>query len=181
MRLESLETFERDYRGVRQDRIEFGMAFDKEWNDLYSKPIVGKEGSIELPLPEGHKNWRKINVAHTHPDEYGGTFSPVDINAFRKHRPLSTSAVANEGTYTLAPMHGKKTRWVDFQNAYNNEYVSSMETELDRLDEICRKRGYPRTEEEDNRIRNQVTESMHSWLANSAKDYGFSYKFRKSE
>ena len=68
MSLASLETFEKDYRGVRLDRVEFGMVFDKDWNDLYDKPAIGYGGHISMTLPEGRKNWRKLNVAHTHPN-----------------------------------------------------------------------------------------------------------------
>lgn len=178
--IESLETFEKSYRGVREDRIEYGMAFDKEWNDLYSKPIIGKEGSISMPLPKGYKNWRNINVAHTHPNEYGGTFSPADIVAFRKHRPLSTSAVANEGTYSIAPISNTKNRWVDFQSAYDTKYATAINHYLDELNEICMKRGAPPTLKERKKVDEQIAKVMNIWLGENAQNFGFRYSFKKA-
>ncbi len=180
MRLASLETFEKGYRGVRLDRVEYGMVFDKDWNDLYDKPTIGYEGHISMPLPEGYNNWSRLNVAHTHPNEYGGTFSLPDVTAFRECRPLSTSAVANEGTYTLAAIQGKKNRWVDFQNAFDSKYTSVTNHYLDELNRVCMKRGSHATHDEKKKVGEQVSRVMDRWLDENSKDYGFRYSFKKA-
>lgn len=133
-----------------------------------------------MRLPDGYTDWKTINVAHTHPDQYGGTFSLKDINQFRVHQPLSTSAVANEGTYRLTPISGERHRWVNFEKAYTNEFRDIYENELDKLNEKCVKRGYPKTEEEDNMIRINVASRMHKWLSSNSSNYGFTYIFRKA-
>ena len=74
-RIEDLSSFERKYRGTTGREV--GMAFDKDGNDILF--IDGNEGhSIEFTKPNGYK-WSDPSFAHTHPDEYGGTFSLSDV------------------------------------------------------------------------------------------------------
>jgi len=178
MRLNSIGSFESTYRGANEDGLEYGMVFDRDGNELFDKPIIGKEHSIEIPLPEGYTNWRSLQVAHTHPDEYGGTFSSIDISSFVENRPLSTRAICSEGTYILAPNpSAQRRRWVVFSRNFDKEFVSTYNKLADDLAAECLERGTPATYEERRELRNKTAVHMDSWLAEAAEGYGFSYEF----
>ncbi len=153
------------------------MVFDRNWKDLFDEVIKGAPHSIEIPLPNGYNNWKQLRVAHTHPEEFGGTFSVKDITEFRKARPISTSAVANEGIYTIEQIEGKRHNWVNLAKKYEQQYAETHNRLFDELESVCMDRGIPATREELDTIRKNIANEVHEWLKSNSEKYGFYYTF----
>lgn len=96
-------------------------------------------------------------VAHTHPDEYGGTFSVDDMYFLTDSGIRGLYAVCNEGTYSLSP--GPKGKPRSLMRAYDAAY-------LDALD----KHGSDLV---------AIRKTLHGWLSENASSYGFSYVFKE--
>lgn len=173
--LNDLQSFASSYRGISD--IEYGMVFDRNWKDLFDEAIKGTPHNIEIPLPNGYNNWKQLRVAHTHPEEFGGTFSVKDITEFNKIRALSTSAVANEGTYTIGQIEGIRHNWVNLTKKYEQQYVEAHNRLFDELESACINRGIPATREELDTIRENIANEMHEWLKSNSEKYGFYYTF----
>lgn len=173
--LNDLQSFASSYRGISD--IEYGMVFDRNWKDLFDEAIKGSPHNIEIPLPNGYNNWKQLRVAHTHPEEFGGTFSVKDITEFNKIRALSTSAVANEGTYTIGQIEGTRHNWVNLTKKYEQQYVEAHNRLFDELESACINRGIPATREELDTIRENIANEMHEWLKSNSEKYGFYYTF----
>ena len=154
------------------------MVFDRNWKDLFDEVIKGAPHSIEIPLPNGYNNWKRLRVAHTHPEEFGGTFSVKDITEFRKTRPISTSAVANEGIYTIEQIEGKRHYWVNFEKAYEKHYSKVRNALLDELEKKCEDRGTPATKHEYNKLRVETANDLSKWLDENSERYGFRYALK---
>lgn len=173
--LNDLQSFASSYRGISD--IEYGMVFDRNWKDLFDEAIKGAPHNIEIPLPNGYNNWKQLRVAHTHPEEFGGTFSVKDITEFNKIRALSTSAVANEGTYTIGQIEGTRHNWVNLTKKYEQQYVEAHNRLFDELESACINRGIPATREDLDTIRENIANEMHEWLKSNSEKYGFYYTF----
>lgn len=152
-RIEDLSSFERKYRGTTGREV--GMAFDKDGNDILF--IDGNEGhSIEFTKPNGYK-WSDLSFAHTHPDEYGGTFSLSDVFFLADSGILGLHAVCREGTYSLIP--NQKTKPRTFVKAYEDAFFDALDKYGKDLISIRR--------------------FMHSWLLDNSSKYGFKYSFKR--
>lgn len=173
--LNDLQSFASSYGGV--SNIEYGMVFDRNWKDLFDEVIKGAPHSIEIPLPNGYNNWKRLRVAHTHPEEFGGTFSVKDITEFRKTRPISTSAVANEGIYTIEQIEGKRHYWVNLAKEYEQQYAEAHNRLFDELESVCMNREIPATRKELDTIRENIANEVHEWLKSNSEKYGFYYTF----
>lgn len=174
--LNDLQSFASTYGGISD--IEYGMVFDRSWKDLFDEVVKGAPHSIEIPLPSGYNNWKQLRVAHTHPEEFGGTFSVKDITEFRKTRPISTSAVANEGIYTIEQIEGKRHYWVNFEKAYEKHYSKVRNALLDELEKKCEDRGTPATKHEYNKLRVETANDLSKWLDENSERYGFRYALK---
>lgn len=170
--LSDLNSFAGQYRGAE---VEYGMAFDKDWNNLFDQAIKGEKHFVSIPLPEGHKNWHSLRVAHTHTQDYGGTFSLTDVVDFNRNRPISTSVIANEGNYMLEQIGGKRHAWVNLTKAYESYYAERYNFHYDTLENQCLRRGLPSTDREREIARNNIAKDMHDWFKKHAKHYGFKY------
>ena len=173
--LNDLQSFASSYRGISD--IEYGMVFDRNWKDLFDEAIKGAPHNIEIPLPNGYNNWKQLRVAHTHPEEFGGTFSVKDITEFNKIRALSTSDVANEGTYTIGQIEGTRHNLVNLTKKYEQQYVEAHNRLFDELESACINRGIPATREDLDTIRENIANEMHEWLKSNSEKYGFYYTF----
>ncbi|WP_277071548.1 phage minor capsid protein [Slackia exigua] len=151
--VKDISSFEKKYRGTTGREV--GMVFDENGNDI--EMLAGKDGhSIRFSLPKG-RSWRDVYVAHTHPDEYGGTFSVDDMYFLTDSGIRGLYAVCNEGTYSLSP--GPKGKPRSLMRAYDAAY-------LDALD----KHGSDLV---------AIRKTLHGWLSKNASSYGFSYVFKE--
>lgn len=151
-KIEDLSSFERQYRGTAGREV--GMAFDKNGNDILFIDSGGSH-SIEFIRPSGYK-WSELSFAHTHPDEYGGTFSLSDVFFLADSGILGLHAVCREGTYSLIP--SKKTKPRTFVKAYEDAYFDALNKYGSDLVSI--------------------RHFMHSWLLENSSGYGFRYSFK---
>lgn len=145
--LSSIASFEKKYRGTTGREI--GMVFDKDGKDLLL--LEGEGHHIRFEKPPGRR-WDELHFAHTHPNEYGGTFSMDDIYFFCDSGALSLRAVCNEGTYLIERGDGAKPR--SFMRAYDKAFIEASA-------EVAGRR--------------ELAERIHGWLSENAKLYGFRY------
>lgn len=172
VRMHNVDTFAANYAA---SPVERGMVFDKSGNDLMRRAAKGTRNHVDIPLPDGCKDWHALHVAHTHPD--GGTLSVADIREFNRIRPLSTSVAADGGVYSLMPAEGTPTQWVNFVKSYEKEYTSASNRLLDKLEESCLENGRAATKDEYDLVNRQLGIMMHEWMLANARRYGMSYGF----
>lgn len=174
IRMHSMDTFAADYAAPPVER---GMVFDRNGNDLMRKAAKGTRNHVDIPLPDGCKDWHDLHVAHTHPD--GGTLSLKDVYSFNEARPLATSVVTNEGVYTLAPSEGATHRWVGFTKGYEVEYASKANALWDARERYLAQQGRRMYPEDRTWIEAELSKAMHLWMKSNAGRYGFDYGFRE--
>lgn len=154
--LSDLADFEKKHRGHAGDEV--GEVFALDGTHLMDLTSNAKTGKIVFRRPRDSK-WNQLEVAHTHPDSYGGTFSMQDIYFVTDSGVHALYAVCREGTYAIAP--GQKPKARSFMNEYDKAYQTSVKESFGSADRTDR-----------------VRRDMHAWLSENAGDYGFDYTFK---
>ncbi|MBF0990470.1 MAG: hypothetical protein HXK62_00530 [Atopobium sp.] len=162
---------------------EYGAILDKDGN-VIGDVITGKETSITLSLPKGYK-WEDLQVTHTHPYEYGGTFSTGengqgDIYHLTHANLISHTAVCHEGTYHIERTEDSKP--MEFYKAARAAEIKADADAFDIVYDWAEKEGktpfngFPQSEL-DEMHRKKKAELMHEWFLENAKIYGYTYSF----
>lgn len=162
---------------------EYGAILDKDGN-VIGDVITGKETSITLSLPKGYK-WEDLQVTHTHPYEYGGTFSTGengqgDIYHLTHANLISHTAICHEGTYHIERTEDSKP--MEFYAAARAAEIKADAEAFDIVYDWAEKEGktpfngFPQNEL-DEMQRKKKAELMHKWFSENAKIYGYTYSF----
>ncbi|WP_316416507.1 phage minor capsid protein [Lancefieldella parvula] len=162
---------------------EYGAILDKDGN-VIGDIITGKETSITLSLPKGYK-WEDLQVTHTHPYEYGGTFSTGengqgDIYHLTHANLISHTAICHEGTYHIERTENSKP--MEFYKAARAAEIKADTDAFDIVYDWAEKEGktpfngFPQSEL-DEMHRKKKAELMHEWFLENAKIYGYTYSF----
>lgn len=162
---------------------EYGAILDKDGN-VIGDVITGKETSITLSLPKGYK-WEDLRVTHTHPYEYGGTFSTGengqgDIYHLTHANLISHTAICHEGTYHIERTENSKP--MEFYKAARAAEIKADAEAFDIVYDWAEKEGktpfngFPQSEL-DEMQRKKKAELMHKWFSENAKIYGYTYLF----
>lgn len=162
---------------------EYGAILDKDGN-VIGDVITGKETSITLSLPKGYK-WEDLQVTHTHPYEYGGTFSTGengqgDIYHLTHANLISHTAICHEGTYYIERTENSKP--MEFYKAARAAEIKADADAFDIVYDWAEKEGktpfngFPQSEL-DEMHRKKKAELMHKWFSENAKLYGYTYSF----
>lgn len=162
---------------------EYGAILDKDGN-VIGDVITGKETSITLSLPKGYK-WEDLQVTHTHPYEYGGTFSTGengqgDIYHLTHANLISHTAICHEGTYYIERTENSKP--MEFYKAARAAEIKADAEAFDIVYDWAEKEGktpfngFPQSEL-DEMHRKKKAELMHKWFSENAKIYGYTYSF----
>lgn len=162
---------------------EYGAILDKDGN-VIGDVITGKETSITLSLPKGYK-WEDLRVTHTHPYEYGGTFSTGengqgDIYHLTHANLISHTAICHEGTYHIERTEDSKP--MEFYKAARAAEIKADAEAFDIVYDWAEKEGktpfngFPQNEL-DEMHRKKKAELMHKWFSENAKIYGYTYSF----
>ena len=162
---------------------EYGAILDKDGN-VIGDVITGKETSITLSLPKGYK-WEDLQVTHTHPYEYGGTFSTGengqgDIYHLTHANLISHTAICHEGTYHIERTEDSKP--MEFYKAARAAEIKADAEAFDIVYDWAEKEGktpfngFPQSEL-DEMHRKKKAELMHKWFSENAKIYGYTYLF----
>lgn len=162
---------------------EYGAILDKDGN-VIGDVITGKETSITLSLPKGYK-WEDLQVTHTHPYEYGGTFSTGengqgDIYHLTHANLISHTAICHEGTYHIERTENSKP--MEFYKAARAAEIKADAEAFDIVYDWAEKEGktpfngFPQSEL-DEMHRKKKAELMHEWFLENAKIYGYTYSF----
>lgn len=162
---------------------EYGAILDKDGN-VIGDIITGKETSITLSLPKGYK-WENLQVTHTHPYEYGGTFSTGengqgDIYHLTHANLISHTAICHEGTYHIERTENSKP--MEFYKAARAAEIKADTDAFDIVYDWAEKEGktpfngFPQSEL-DEMHRKKKAELMHEWFLENAKIYGYTYSF----
>lgn len=162
---------------------EYGAILDKDGN-VIGDVITGKETSITLSLPKGYK-WEDLRVTHTHPYEYGGTFSTGengqgDIYHLTHANLISHTAICHEGTYHIERTENSKP--MEFYKAARAAEIKADADAFDIVYDWAEKEGktpfngFPQSKL-DEMHRKKKAELMHKWFSENAKIYGYTYSF----
>lgn len=162
---------------------EYGAILDKDGN-VIGDVITGKETSITLSLPKGYK-WEDLQVTHTHPYEYGGTFSTGengqgDIYHLTHANLISHTAICHEGTYHIERTENSKP--MEFYKAARAAEIKADAEAFDIVYDWAEKEGktpfngFPQSKL-DEMQRKKKAELMHKWFSENAKIYGYTYSF----
>ena len=162
---------------------EYGAILDKDGN-VIGDVLTGKETSITLSLPKGYK-WEDLRVTHTHPYEYGGTFSTGengqgDIYHLTHANLISHTAICHEGTYHIERTENSKP--MEFYKAARAAEIKADAEAFDIVYDWAEKEGktpfngFPQSEL-DEMHRKKKAELMHEWFSENAKIYGYTYSF----
>lgn len=162
---------------------EYGAILDKDGN-VIGDIITGKETSITLSLPKGYK-WEDLQVTHTHPYEYGGTFSTGengqgDIYHLTHANLISHTAICHEGTYHIERTENSKP--MEFYKAARTAEIKADAEAFDIVYDWAEKEGktpfngFPQSKL-DEMQRKKKAELMHKWFSENAKIYGYTYSF----
>ncbi len=162
---------------------EYGAILDKDGN-VIGDVITGKETSITLSLPKGYK-WEDLRVTHTHPYEYGGTFSTGengqgDIYHLTHANLISHTAICHEGTYHIERTEDSKP--MEFYAAARAAEIKADAEAFDIVYDWAEKEGktpfngFPQSKL-DEMQRKKKAELMHKWFSENAKIYGYTYSF----
>lgn len=162
---------------------EYGAILDKDGN-VIGDVITGEETSITFILPEGYK-WEDLQATHTHPYEYGGTFSTGedrkgDIYHLTHANLISHTAICNEGTYHIERTEDSKP--MEFYDAARAAELKAEEDAFNIVYDWAEKEGktpfngFPQSELNEMQ-RKKKAELMHKWFSENAKIYGYTYSF----
>lgn len=162
---------------------EYGAILDKDGN-VIGDVITGEETSITFTLPEGYK-WEDLQATHTHPYEYGGTFSTGedrkgDIYHLTHANLISHTAICHEGTYHIERTEDSKP--MEFYDAARAAELKAEEDAFNIVYDWAEKEGktpfngFPQSELNEKQ-RKKKAELMHKWFSENAKIYGYTYSF----
>lgn len=162
---------------------EYGAILDKDGN-VIGDVITGKETSITLSLPKGYK-WEDLQVTHTHPYEYGGTFSTGengqgDIYHLTHANLISHTAICHEGTYHIERTENSKP--MEFYKAARAAEIKADAEAFDIVYDWAEKEGrtpfngFPQSKLNEMQ-REEKAKLMHKWFSENAKIYGYTYSF----
>lgn len=162
---------------------EYGAILDKDGN-VIGDVITGEETSITFTLPEGYK-WEDLQATHTHPYEYGGTFSTGedrkgDIYHLTHANLISHTAICHEGTYHIERTEDSKP--MEFYDAARAAEIKAEEDAFNIVYDWAEKEGktpfngFPQSELNEMQ-RKKKAELMHEWFLENAKIYGYTYSF----
>nr|DAO16111.1 MAG TPA: minor capsid protein [Caudoviricetes sp.] len=162
---------------------EYGAILDKDGN-VIGDVITGRGTSITFILPEGYK-WEDLQATHTHPHEYGGTFSTGadgtgDIYHLTHANLISHTAICHEGTYHIERTEDSKP--MEFYDAARAAELKAEEDAFDIVYDWAEKEGktpfngFPQSKLNEMQ-REKKAELMHKWFSENAKIYGYTYSF----
>lgn len=162
---------------------EYGAILDKDGN-VIGDVITGRGTSITFILPEGYK-WEDLQATHTHPHEYGGTFSTGadgtgDIYHLTHANLISHTAICHEGTYHIERTEDSKP--MEFYAAARAAELKAEEDAFDIVYDWAEKEGktpfngFPQSKL-DEMQREEKAKLMHKWFSENAKIYGYTYSF----
>lgn len=162
---------------------EYGAILDKDGN-VIGDVITGRGTSITFILPEGYK-WEDLQATHTHPHEYGGTFSTGadgtgDIYHLTHANLISHTAICHEGTYHIERTENSKP--MEFYDAARAAELKAEEDAFDIVYDWAEKEGktpfngFPQSKLNEMQ-REEKAKLMHKWFSENAKIYGYTYSF----
>lgn len=162
---------------------EYGAILDKGGN-VIGDVITGEETSITFTLPEGYK-WEDLQATHTHPYEYGGTFSTGedrkgDIYHLTHANLISHTAICHEGTYHIERTEDSKP--MEFYDAARAAELKAEEDAFNIVYDWAEKEGktpfngFPQSKLNEMQ-REEKAKLMHKWFSENAKIYGYTYSF----
>ena len=162
---------------------EYGAILDKDGN-VIGDVITGRGTSITFILPEGYK-WEDLQATHTHPHEYGGTFSTGadgtgDIYHLTHANLISHTAICHEGTYYIERTENSKP--MEFYDAARAAELKAEEDAFDIVYDWAEKEGktpfngFPQSKLNEMQ-REEKAKLMHKWFSENAKIYGYTYSF----
>lgn len=162
---------------------EYGAILDKDGN-VIGDVITGRGTSITFILPEGYK-WEDLQATHTHPHEYGGTFSTGadgtgDIYHLTHANLISHTAICHEGTYYIERTENSKP--MEFYDAARAAELKAEEDAFDIVYDWAEKEGktpfngFPQSKLNEMQ-REEKAKLMHKWFSENASIYGYTYSF----
>lgn len=162
---------------------EYGAILDKDGN-VIGDVITGRGTSITFILPEGYK-WEDLQATHTHPHEYGGTFSTGadgtgDIYHLTHANLISHTAICYEGTYHIERTENSKP--MEFYDAARAAELKAEEDAFDIVYDWAEKEGktpfngFPQSKLNEMQ-REEKAKLMHKWFSENASIYGYTYSF----
>lgn len=162
---------------------EYGAILDKDGN-VIGDVITGRGTSITFILPEGYK-WEDLQATHTHPHEYGGTFSTGadgtgDIYHLTHANLISHTAICHEGTYHIERTDNSKP--MEFYDAARAAELKAEEDAFDIVYDWAEKEGktpfngFPQSKLNEMQ-REEKAKLMHKWFSENASIYGYTYSF----
>ena len=162
---------------------EYGAILDKDGN-VIGDVITGRGTSITFILPEGYK-WEDLQATHTHPYEYGGTFSTGadgtgDIYHLTHANLISHTAICHEGTYHIERTEDSKP--MEFYDAARAAELKAEEDAFDIVYDWAEKEGktpfngFPQSKLNEMQ-REEKAKLMHKWFSENASIYGYTYSF----
>lgn len=166
---------------------EYGAILDEEGN-VVGDVIVGKENTVSFSLPKGYV-WEELQIIHTHPYEYGGTFSTGadghgDIYHLTSANLISHTAVCHEGIYRI--VRTEAARPEEFYKAAREAEIHAEEkASITVTDDLVAEgktifNGKVTYGEMLELERIKKAELMHEWFLLNAKIYGYRYSFISS-
>lgn len=166
---------------------EYGAILDEEGN-VVGDVIVGKENTVSFSLPKGYV-WEELQIIHTHPYEYGGTFSTGadghgDIYHLTSANLISHTAVCHEGIYRI--VRTEAARPEEFYKAAREAEIHAEEkASITVTDDLVTEgrtifNGKVTYGEMLELERIKKAELMHEWFSLNAKIYGYRYSFISS-
>lgn len=166
---------------------EYGAILDEEGN-VVGDVIVGKENTVSFSLPKGYV-WEELQIIHTHPYEYGGTFSTGadghgDIYHLTSANLISHTAVCHEGIYRI--VRTEAARPEEFYKAAREAEIHAEEkASITVTDDLVAEgktifNGKVTYGEMLELERIKKAELMHEWFSLNAKIYGYRYSFISS-
>lgn len=162
---------------------EYGAILDKDGN-VIGDVITGRGTSITFILPEGYK-WEDLQATHTHPHEYGGTFSTGadgtgDIYHLTHANLISHTAICHEGTYHIERTEDSKP--MEFYDAARAAELKAEEDAFDIVYDWAEREGktpfngFPQSKLNEMQ-REEKAKLMHKWFSENANIYGYTYSF----
>jgi hypothetical protein len=166
---------------------EYAVLADKEGN-VVSEVFKGEKRNVLITLPDGYE-WEDLQVFHTHPFKFGGTFSvgkdtSGDIRHVTAENLIGDTAVCNEGAYYIR--RTKSSRPKAFYKAAREAELSIDEEASDLITNklidkgITLYNGQITYSDYYELIRIKKAEMMHEWFSKNAKIYGYEYWFEPS-
>ncbi len=162
---------------------EYGAILDKDGN-VIGDVITGRGTPITFILPEGYK-WEDLQATHTHPHEYGGTFSTGadgtgDIYHLTHANLISHTAICHEGTYHIERTEDSKP--MEFYDAARAAELKAEEDAFDIVYDWAEREGktpfngFPQSKLNEMQ-REEKAKLMHKWFSENANIYGYTYSF----